>query len=179
VSNVVMRRIGREAVVLTTFYEKSAPEPFSERTPVYRNIRFSGLTGDAKVAGDLTGLAEQPLEGISFTDVHLDAAKGFTITDAADVSFHQVVVNTEKGPAIVADKTRGLELDGVRTTRPHPRTPVVDLLDVRSVFVHGCSAAAGTEAFLRVREAAVSEVVLEENNFSRATEPIVRAPAEK
>jgi polygalacturonase len=176
VSNVVMRKIGREAVVLTTFYEKSAPEPLSERTPVYRNIRFSGLTGDARVAGDLTGLAEQPLEGISFTDVQLDAAKGFTITDAADVSFHQVVINTEKGPAIVADKTRGLELDGVRTTRPHPKTPVVDLLDVRDVFVHGCSASAGTEAFLRVRDQAASEVVLEQNNFPRATEPILRAP---
>jgi polygalacturonase len=179
VSNIVMRRIGREAVVLTTFYEKSAPEPFSERTPVYRNIRFSGLTGDATTAGELTGLAEQPLEGISFTDVQLDAAKGFTITDAADVGFHHVVINTEKGPAIVADKTSGLELDGVRTGRPHPGTPVVDLHDVRSVFIHGCSAAAGTEAFVRVRDATASEVVLVENNFSRATQPIVRAPEGK
>jgi len=179
VSNVVMRQIRREAVVLTTFYEKSDPEPASERTPVFRNIRFCGITGDAKVAGELTGLAEKPLQGISFTDVQLDASKGFTITDAEDVSFHQVVINTEKGPAIVADNTTGLELSGVRTTRPLTRTPVIDLLNVRSVFIHGCSAAAGADGFLRLRDDAAAEVVLVENNFSRVKEPIVRVPGEK
>ena len=179
VSNVVMRQIRREAVVLTTFYEKSAPEPFSERTPVYRNIRFSGITGDARVAADLTGLAEQPLQGISFTDVQLDTTTGFTIKDAEDVSFHQVVINTEKGPAIVADNTTGLELNGVRTARPHTGTPVIDLKNVRNVFVHGCSAAANTEVFLRVHETAAPEVVMVENNLARAKEPIVRVREEK
>jgi polygalacturonase len=179
VSNVVMRQIRREAIVLTTFYEKSAPEPASERTPVFRNIRFSGITGDAKVAGELTGLAEKPLQGISFSDVQLDASRGFTLTDAEDVSFHQVVINTEKGPAIVADNTNGLELSGVRTSRPHTGTPIIDLLNVRSVFIHGCSAAEGTDGFLRVREDAAGEVVLEENNLVRAKDPVVRVPAEK
>jgi polygalacturonase len=173
VSNVLMRNIRREAVLLTTFYEKSDPEPFSERTPVFRNIRFSGITGDARIAAELTGLSEQPLEGISFTDVQLDASKGFTITDAKDVSFHQVVINTEKGPAIVADTTAGLELSGVRTTRPRDKTPVIDLRNVRSVFIHGCSAAPDTETFVRVRQEAAAEVVLEENNLSHAKKSIV------
>jgi len=179
VSNVVMRQIRREAVVLTTFYEKSAPEPASERTPLYRNIRFSGITGDARVAGELTGLAERPLKGISFTDVQLDASRGFTIMDAEDVSFQQVVINTENGPAIVADRTSGLELGSVRTSRPHPGTPVIDLLDVQSVFIHNCSAATGTDSFVRVREQAATEVVLGQNNLSRAKEPIVRIAGEK
>jgi hypothetical protein len=174
-----MRQIRREAVVLTTFYEKSAPEPFSERTPVYRNIRFGGITGDARIAGELTGLAERPLQGISFTDVQLDAVTGFTIKDVEDISFHQVVVNTEKGPAIAADNTNRLELSGVRTGRAHAAPPVVDLKNVRNVFIHGCSAAPDTETFLRAAETADGEVVLTDNNFTRAKEPIVRAPAEK
>ncbi|MBV9122220.1 MAG: glycoside hydrolase family 28 protein, partial [Planctomycetes bacterium] len=154
VSNIVMRHIQNEAVVITTFYEKSEPEPFSERTPVFRNIRLSGITGDAQVAGELTGLAEKPLEGISLTDVQLDAMTGFTITDAREVGFHQVVLNTDKGPALVADRTEGLELDGLRTSRPHDKTPVVELLNVKNVFVHGCTAAPHTDVFLRVRERA-------------------------
>jgi hypothetical protein len=50
---------------------------------------------------------------------------------------------------------------------------------VRSVFIHGCSAAVGTDGFLRVREDAAGEVVLEENNLARAKDPVVRVPAEK
>src|SRR5438552_1126715 len=50
VSNIVMRGIQREAVILTTFYEQSQPQAVSERTPIFRNIRFNGITGDAKVA---------------------------------------------------------------------------------------------------------------------------------
>ena len=62
VSNIVMRNIKEEAVIITTFYEKSEPEPVSERTPVFRNIRLSGLTGDAKNReAELSGLAELPL----------------------------------------------------------------------------------------------------------------------
>ncbi|HWY75865.1 MAG TPA: glycoside hydrolase family 28 protein [Verrucomicrobiae bacterium] len=167
VSNIVMRNIKNEAVILTTFYEKSAPQAASETTPIFRNIRFNGITGDAKIAGELSGLAEMPLEGISFSDVTLDASTGFTITDAKDVAFHNVTINAAKGPAIVADKTTGLELDGVRATRSNGGA-YVDLRDVKNVFIHGCSAPPGGEAFVSVRAESKSELVLEGNNFGAA-----------
>lgn len=174
VSNIVMRHIRREAVLVTTFYEKSDVEPVSERTPIFRNIRFNGITGDAKAAGELTGLTEMPLEGISFTDVQLEAETGFKITDAKDVSFHNVTVNTEKGAALLADKAAGVELDGFKTLKPHAKTPVVELRDVKQVFVHGCSATAGTDIFLRVPEKSAGEVVLEGNSLGAAKEAVVR-----
>ncbi len=171
-SNLVMRGIRREAILVTTFYEKSDPEPVSERTPIFRNIRFNAITGDAKAAGELTGLAEMPLEGISFTDVQLDAETGFRITDARQVGFHHVTINTTKGPAIVADKTADLELDGFKCLKPPPKTPVVDLLGVKRVFIHGCTAAPGTDVFLRVPEQIAGEVALEGNNFKAAKEAV-------
>ncbi|MBI3877844.1 MAG: glycoside hydrolase family 28 protein [Verrucomicrobia bacterium] len=175
VSNVIMRDIRREAVLITTFYTKSDPEPVSARTPVFRRIHFSGITGDAKVAGELTGLAEMPLEGITFNDVHLDATSGFTLTDTRDVGFHHVTVNTKKGPALVADKTAGLELNAFKTTQPHAKTPVVDLLDVKQVFLHGCVAAQGKVEFVHVSEKSASEVVLEGNSFKTAAQAVFSA----
>ena len=175
VSNIVMRHIRREAVLITTFYEKSDPEPVSERTPIFRNIRFNGITGDAKQAGELTGLPEMPLEGISFVDVQLDAETGFKITDARDVSFQHVTVNTTKGPALVADKTIGLDLSGFTMLKPLAKTPVIDLFDVQQVFIHGCIAPPGTTAFVRVQEKFATELTLEGNNFKAAKDALIHA----
>ncbi len=179
VSNVVMRDIRREALLVTTFYEKSDPELFSERTPVFRNICFNGITGDAKQAGEFTGLVEQPLDGVSLTDVQLDAETGFKITDARQVSFHNVTVNVKKGPALLADKTTGLELNGFKTLRPLPKTPVMDLRDVRQVFLHGCVAAPDTHIFVRVQEMSAGELVLGANNFKAAAQAVVRVKEAK
>jgi len=174
VSNIVMRSIEREAVILTTFYEKSQPEPVCERTPIFRNIRLSGITGDAKIAGDLTGLTEMPLEGVSFTDIALDTSTGFTITDAKDIHFHNVTVNAAKGPIVVADKTESLELDAVTTTKPDSKFPVIELRDVKNVFVHGCSAPPGVSNFVSVPEKCAGELVLEANSFKGLQQPVLR-----
>ena len=179
VSNIVMRGILREAVVLTTFYEKSEPEPVGERTPVFRNIHLNGITGDAKSAAELTGLAEMPVSDVSFVDVQLDTETGVKIKDARDITFRDVMINATKGPALVADKTEGLELSGFRTTKPVTKTPVVDLMDVKRVFVHGCSAMQGSSAFLRVPQSNRSEVVLEGNDFRSTPKAVIGTGADE
>jgi hypothetical protein len=168
ISNLVMRHIRDEAVVLTTSYTKTQPEPVSERTPTFRNIHFDGITGDARVACELTGLGEMPIEGITFHDIQLDTRTGFALKDAKGIELHHVTVNTETGPSVIATTTDGLEIDGVSTTKPHAGTPVVQLDQVKSVFVHGCVAAPGTETFLRVTENSAGEVRLDGNNLKPA-----------
>ena len=179
VSNIVMRGILREAVVLTTFYEKSEPEPVTDRTPVFRNVHLNGITGDARIAADLTGLTEMPLANVSFVDVQLDTQTGINIKDARDVSFQNVTINTTKGPALVADKADGLELRSFRTAKPLAKTPVVDLLDVNRVFVHGCSAVPGTTSFLRVLKDYLPGVILEGNNLGAAANAVVSTDSGK
>ena len=168
ISNLVMRNIVKDAVLLTTFYTKTEPEPVSDRTPIFRNIHFSGITGDAKAAGELTGLPEMPIEGITFSDIQLDAKTGFTLKDAKGIELHKVTVNTESGPAVTASATDGLEIDDVKTTAPHAGVPVIQLDKVKNVFVHGCTAVAGTETFLRVNENSTDEVTLDGNNLKQA-----------
>jgi hypothetical protein len=173
VSNIVMRNIKNEAVVITSFYERSEPEPVSERTPVFRNIHISGITGDAKSAGELTGLAEMPLENISFTDIHLSAATGLNLTDVKNISLHNVSINAARGPAITADRTAGLELDSVQAMQPSGAAPLADLRNVKNVFIHGCSAAASLPHPVRILAVSASELITEGNNFGAGKIEIV------
>ncbi len=168
ISNLVMRNIRDEALVLTTFYTKSDPEPVSERTPVFRNIHFNGITGVGKVACELTGLAEMPVENVTFSDIQLTAKTGFAIKDAKGIELHHVTVNTESGPAFTATGTDGLELDGVKTTKPRAGTPVIQLGQVKNVFIHGCVSTPGTETFLRMNESSADDVTLGDNNLKQA-----------
>jgi len=172
ISNLVMRNIPKQALLLTTFYTKTTPEPVSERTPIFRNIHFSGITGDAKAVGELTGLEEMPIENITFDDIQLDAKTGFTVKDARSIEFHNVTINTESGPAITAMTTDGLEFDGVKSAKPHAGVPVIDLTKVKKVYVRGCTAAPETETFLRVSDESADEVTLEGNNLKLAKTPV-------
>jgi hypothetical protein len=175
VSNIVMRNIKNEAVVITTFYEKSEPEPVSERTPIFRNIHISGISGDAKSVGDLTGLAEMPLEDISFSDIRLNATTGLNILDAKNISLHNVILNVARGPAIMADRVAGLELDSVRAMQGSGNAPLAELRDVKNVFIHGCSVAANLTNPVRIRAASASELIMEGNNFGAGKVEIVDA----
>jgi len=172
ISNIVMRNIREQAIRFNMRYTRTDPEPVSERTPVFRNIRINGLTGDARIAGELIGLPELPLEGISFTDVRLDTGVGFTMSDVKDIEFRNVIVNTKTGPALTAERGEAIELHGFKTLTPHPGTPVIVLEEVRRVFAHGCSAMPGTETFVAVDSQSRAELVLGSNNLGAATRAI-------
>jgi hypothetical protein len=116
-----------------------------------------------------------PIENITFDNIQLETKTGFTLKDAKDIEFHNVTVNTESGPVITATTTEGLEIDGVKTTKPHARTPVIDLGKVKRVFVRGCTAVPETETFLRVDENSVDEIALEGNNLKAAKTAVEKA----
>ncbi len=174
ISNLVMRNIRDDVLVLTTFYRKSDPEPVSDRTPIFRNIHFSSITGGGKVACEVTGLTEMPIENVTFSDIQLTGKTGFAIKDAKGIELHHVTVNTESGPAFTATDADGLELDGVKTLKPHDGTPVIQLGQVKGVFIHGCVATPGTETFLRMNEASADEVTLGDNNLKQAKTAVER-----
>ncbi|MBI1176210.1 glycoside hydrolase family 28 protein [bacterium] len=175
VSNIVMRNIRDQAIRINMRYTKTEPEPISERTPVFRNIRINGLTGDAKTAGELIGLEELPLEGISFTDVRLDTQTGFTMTNVKDITFDGVTVNTANGPALKVNHGEALELRGFKTLQAHDKTPIVELNDVKRAYVHGCTAPSGADVFISADASSRSELKLGDNNLDHSTVSIVES----
>ncbi|CAM4024689.1 Pectate lyase superfamily protein [Pedobacter westerhofensis] len=113
VDNIIMKNIGLQAIVLDMQYAKTKEEPVSERTPVFRNIHLSNITAQANAAGYLNGLAEMPIENVTFSNINIDAKTGFVIKEAKQVSFHEVHINTVSGPAIEAKSVKKLNIDGV------------------------------------------------------------------
>ena len=176
VSNIVMQDVP-EAFTITTFYQGSdKPEErhaVDEGTPRFRDIRISNVTArGSKSAGQITGLREMPVSGVSFDHVRIAAAKGFTVRNAHDVAFHNVQIDAEQGPALSVADTSLLELDGFRTGSPHADAAAVEFRNVRDAFVRQSWAAPGSRTFLRVSGGESGTIVLSGNHFIGASEPL-------
>ena len=105
VDNIVMKNIKEQAIVLDMEYAKVKPEPVSERTPQFRNIRFSNITAYTKQAMYINGLDEMPVQEISLNDVVFEAETGIVIKNAKDIELHNVRVNTKTGQCIAGRKS--------------------------------------------------------------------------
>jgi len=173
VSNVVMTRITRAPFDLNMFYAKMPEEPVSERTPTLRNLHFSDITiKDSPAAGFILGLAEMPVDNVTFSNVAIEAEKGFSCSNAKAVAFRDVRISTKKGPALLGENLQGLEIEGFQTLTPHMDSPVIDLKNVADAFVHGCRATTGTGAFLGLRGEKCRDILLQGNDLRGASSPV-------
>lgn len=175
VSNVIMKNIRDQAIVLNMHYGDTEPEPVSERTPQFKNIHFSNITADGvNEAGALVGLEEMPIENITFHNINIKGEKGFSVKNAKNIEFHNVQVSTASGPSILAEEVKYLEIDGVKTLTPHSETPVVELVNVEDVFLHDCFPVPDTDLFLKVDGAKTKNVVLDGNNFQHVKTMVLK-----
>ena len=130
VSNIVMVDVPTPFVITTFYAGSDKPEdvhPADETTPRYRDMLFSNITArGAKSAGSITGLREMPIENITFSNVHLDAQTGFTVTNAKGVAFLDTVINTAKGPALILKSTAQIDRARLTTTSPHAGVSLVE-----------------------------------------------------
>ena len=130
VANIVMQDVPHPFTI-TTFYQGSDKPgdvyPVDEGTPHFRDFLFSNITArGATDAGSITGLRELPVEDISFSHVRIQAAKGFTCTNARGISFLDVVINTDAGPALILRNSTDIDLSRLFTQTPHQDVPLVD-----------------------------------------------------
>jgi hypothetical protein len=179
VSNIALHNIREEAITLNLFYTQAPAELLSDRTPRFRNIHISGVSGDARQAGLLLGLPESPLTNVSIENVSLVAKQGFVIKDAKDVRLRSVQVDAASGPAFIAERVDNLSLFDVGTLAPHPGTPVVDLNDVKNGVLRGCLAVAGTEVFAQVRGPATQSILIDGNHLAGVKTPVAIAKEAK
>ena len=172
VSNIVMKNIKQQAVVLDMAYTRTQPEPVSERTPRFRNIHLANITAQTKQAIFINGLAEMPVENISFTDIQFEAETGATIKEAANIEFHNVTINTTSGPSIAAENVSRLIIDDIKTMRPL-NVAAVELNNVQDVWVRNCFPLK-SPVFLSVKGNKTNGVVVKGNNFKNVEKPLVK-----
>lgn len=101
---LIMRNV-KVPIYITSYYprlpadvEKDAARPVNATTPIWRNIRISDLTAtNCPEAGRILGLPETPVSDVTFTNVHLSAAKGMRILHGRQIDFRQSSIEVEKG----------------------------------------------------------------------------------
>jgi polygalacturonase len=172
VSNIIMKNIRDEAIVLNMHYQKSEPEQVSDRTPRFRNIHFSNITAQTNRAIHITGIEEMPVEDITFNDIQFEAKTGIEIREARNIGFHHVRVATDSGPALLAENVDILEIEGVQSPDAVAGTPMLLLNNTTNVFLHGCFPPQKTETFLELQGGRTKHVVLKNNNFLHVKTPL-------
>lgn len=169
VDNIVMKNIRDQAIVLDMEYAKVNPEPLSDRTPQFRNIRFSNITAYTKQAMYINGLDEMPVQEISLNDVVFEAETGIVIKNAKDVEFHNVRVNTKIGSALQAEKVERLDIDGLGSAKPIADVPLIKLNNVQDVLLRNCWPFNGTKIFAMINGTETKNVMLSNNELGDAT----------
>jgi hypothetical protein len=155
-------------------YVRTSPEPVSERTPQFRNIHFSNITAQTNQAVFLNGLAEMPIEDISFNDIQFDAQTGITIREAKNIAFHQVRVTTKQGPALTAENLTGLEVDGLKTFNPIKDIPMLSLVNVQDAYIHNCLPVSGTDLFISAKGKETRDIVVKNNQLKFVQRPLLK-----
>lgn len=167
VSNIVMNNIQLEAIMMNLFYDKNTvEEEVSERTPIFRNIHISNITGtNVNTAGRVLGIPEMPIQNLSFSDINIDAKQGFSIDTASDVQFHDVNVNTTIGASFKINNSKNLILDNVSNTKPLSDTPVIQVNNVQNIMINNNFPFNDTAIFLEASGAETKGVYLKNNVF--------------
>ena len=165
VDNIVMKNISRNAFIFDLFYDKhSKPEPVSERTPVFRNIHLSNITGSGiKRVGYVKGIEEMPVDELSFSNVNMEAEEGFEAETATNLRFYNVDFAVKKGPSFRFRLCDGVLLNDVRSKKPLPGQSVIELEQVKNAVINNCFGMQLVKGFLKESD---SEVLKEYNEVS-------------
>lgn len=171
VSNIIMKNIKLQAIVLDMAYTKTQPEPVTERTPRFRNIHLSNITGDAKQAIFINGLVEMPVDNISFNDIQIDAEISSVIKEAKNIELHNVTINTKKGASIVAENVEGLTVNAFKTFKPTDK-PALQFTNINNLFLYNTNPVASAN-YLEILGAKTKNIVLKNNNFKLVQKPVL------
>jgi len=172
VDNIVMNNIQKNAFIFDLFYDRdSKPEPFSERTPVFRNIHISNVTGsNIKKIGYITGIEEAPIDNVSFTNINMTAETGFTGRTATNIRFRNVDFAVAKGASIAMTDCKNIVLDNVGSKNPLANQPVIELSKVDNAFITNSFQLVPTDIFCKYSD---SSVTFGNNYFTNVKKDII------
>ena len=152
-----------------------SPRPVDETTPHFRNIRYSHITGtNIQKAGEIWGLPEAPMEGVTLMDIYLNAETGLEVNYTKDIDFHDIEINVQKGPALSIGNSTGVELDNVSTGYPLQNTPVIVIENVMDGVLRDSKAVKDTDIYLKKR-GLENELKMVNNHLSGAARPVLES----
>ena len=177
VSNIVAKNIKKEIFMFNLRYSQTKPEPVSERTPRFRNIHISNVTGNAKQICAVKGLEEMPVKDLSFSNIDVNAERGFTIDRAENIRLFNIQMSSEKGPSVSISNSEIILMNGVQNLSPLTDVPVIELDNVKEVFIYNCFQPVVTDIFLKVSGKESNHIFLT-NNQQHLTTKLVETSNE-
>jgi polygalacturonase len=178
--NWTMENVG-EGIVVTSYYMmegEAAPkdEPFSARTPVFRDIAISHVTiNGARTAIEIEGLPEMPIVSLRLTDIMAFGNVGLVARKTDGLELHNVQMNATHGLAFDIDASANLELDGISSRTLAGALPVVRLTHSAGAVLRNSRAFPGTEIFLSTGPGELKTIRLEGNVLDNAKKPSVQS----
>jgi hypothetical protein len=139
VSNIVMNNMINEGVLITLRYQRTDPEPLSERTPACSNVRISNIQvrgGQRPVA--IYGLEERDVSQISFSNMESSTTRGILIENGSDISFHDIRMQISEGNALEARDSKNISWDKMTVVTPIKDQPYIKLTNCNGVRVTNC-----------------------------------------
>jgi polygalacturonase len=117
VNNIKMSDIHGVAILFDLFYfanggspTKTVP-PVSIETPAFRDFQLSNITcNGAKLALQIRGLPEMPLQNITLDNVHIAAQSAGFIVDADDITCRDVHIQASDGSLVRHERTKDLKV---------------------------------------------------------------------
>ena len=99
-SNIRLRDV-RNAIILSLRYTKTPVEPFSERTPQFRDIHIDRVTATgANRCCVIEGLEECPIQNVTLNHLDLAGTNGVTCAYARDIAFKNVRLAAQHNPFV-------------------------------------------------------------------------------
>jgi hypothetical protein len=167
-----MQNIQRTAFVFNLLYDRgTSVEPVSERTPVFRNIHISEVTGvDVARIGAMTGIEEMPVDEVSFSNVNIKGETGFIAKTAKNLHFSNVDLCVERGPSFSFTDCHNVTLDDIRSGCPLDNQAVLEIRSSGNILINNCFPSVSTPVFSEIDD---SEVIWG-NNFMQNVEQRVK-----
>jgi len=167
VDNIVMKDIKKEAIVLSLFYSKMNQEPVSDRTPVFRNIHISNLTGTkVNSAVSILGIEEMPISDVTLNNINIQSESGIEANLVKNLELNNVRIDAKKGPAFKFSHVENLELNAIKSGTPNAEASLLKISDSKNCLIQGCYPQAGSKSFLFL-EGDNKNVILMHNYFNR------------
>ena len=173
--NIVMDQVGT-GISLDMFYgeKDDSLRPVDETTPHFRDIHYSHITGRGlQRAGEILGLPEAPMTGVTLSDIDLEAESGLVVKFTQDIDLHDMVINVRKGPALKISASADVGIDNLSTRTPVQGEPLIHLEKISRALIRNCSAAPGMATFLLLSAAENEQIVLSRNWLENAKHPFI------
>lgn len=171
VTNIIMRDIRRTGFIFNLFYDRgTSVEPVTERTPIFRNIHISNVTGvNVSTVATMTGIEEMPVDEVSFSNINIKAQKGFIAKTAKNLHFSNMDIAVEEGPSFSFTDCHGVVLNDVRSGKPLKDQAIIEIDSSTNLLINNCFQMMPADIFSKVTK---SELVWGNNYLSLVKQKI-------